>query len=144
MNTNSKMKLFNQLWNEIDFIYHEVALKLGLSDSAMMVLYSVCNIGDECMLSDITHSSGISKQTVNSALRKLETEDIIFLEPVGLKKKKVCLTEKGKEFVKNTVYKVIEIENSIFDSWRDDEWEKFIELNQRFVTALRSKAKELD
>lgn len=68
------MKRFNYLTTEIDAAYHEAALKLGLSDSAMLILYAICNSGDECPLSDIPHLSGISKQTVNSALRKLEHE----------------------------------------------------------------------
>lgn len=47
------MKRFNYLTTEIDAAYHEAALKLGLSDSAMLILYAICNSGDECPLSDI-------------------------------------------------------------------------------------------
>ena len=35
------MKRFNHLISEIDAVYHEAALKLGLSDSAMLILYTV-------------------------------------------------------------------------------------------------------
>ena len=35
------MKRFNYLLGEMDAVYHEMALKLGLSDSAMIILYTV-------------------------------------------------------------------------------------------------------
>lgn len=44
---------FNQLSTKIDAAYHEMSLKLGLSDSAMMILYSICIKGDSCLLQEI-------------------------------------------------------------------------------------------
>ena len=66
------MRRYNHLLGEIDGVYHEMSLKLGLSDSAMIVLYTICDSGSSCLLRDICRYSGLSKQTVNSALRKLE------------------------------------------------------------------------
>ncbi len=66
------MKRFNYLLGEMDAVYHEISLKLGMSDSAMIILYTICDIGDCCLLTEICRLSGLSKQTVNSALRKLE------------------------------------------------------------------------
>lgn len=140
---NSKIQMFNHLWNGIDAAYHEAALKLGLSDSAMLILYTICNNGEDCMLSDITRLSGISKQTVNSALRKLEADDIVYSELVGSRKKKICLTETGKEFAKNTVIKVIEIENKIYNSWNQEEWYLYYELTQRFLKKFKEATSEL-
>jgi len=140
---DSKMKIFNSLWNEIGVAYHEVALKLGLSDSAMMILYSICSNGNECLLSDIVSSTNISKQTVNSALRKLETDGIIYLELVGLRKKKVCLTEKGEGLVKDTVCKLISVENSIYNSWTEEECNLYLHLTQRFLTEFRKETQDL-
>lgn len=138
-----EMKRFNYLTAEIDAAYHEAAFKLGMSDSAMMILYAICNHGEECLLYDIIRLSGISKQTVNSSLRRLEDENIVYLEAFGGRKKKVCLTEKGKELVKNTVLRVIEIENEIFASWEEEERRLYIELTQRYLVAFKEKIKEL-
>lgn len=140
---NSTIKRFNYLTNEIGAVYHEAALKFGLSDSALLVLYTVCYNGEECLLSDITASSGISKQTVNSALRRLEADDIIYLTSTGGRKKTVCLTSKGKKFVKDTVLKVLVMENDIFNSWTEEERSTYIELTQRYLTNMKSKVKEL-
>lgn len=140
---NSKMKMFNHLWNEIDATYHEAALKLKLSDSAMIILYTICNNGDSCMIGDITRLSGISKQTINSSLRKLETDGIIYLELVGLRKKRVCLTEKGKCFAEDTVLKIINIENKIYNSWTKSELDLYLELTQRFLHDFENEIKKL-
>ena len=137
------LKRFNYLTNEIDAAYHEAALRLGLSDSAMLILYTVCNNGQECLLSDITKLSGISKQTLNSALRKLEGEGIVYLEIFSGKKKRICLTEKGKLLVENTVLKVIKIENDIFDSWTKEERKSYIALTERYLSSFKNKIKEL-
>lgn len=79
----------NYLTAEMDALYHQASLKIGLADSAMRVLYAIYDNGEWCMLSDIYKQSGISKQTVNSAIRKLEDEDILYLETFKGKLKKV-------------------------------------------------------
>lgn len=138
---NEQMQRFNLLTSEIDTAYHDAALKLGMSDSAMLVLYTLCSGGGECMLGDIT--SGASKQTINSALRKLESEGIVYLEAFEGRKKKVYLTEKGRQLARDTVRRVIEAENEIFASWSDEEKRIYIDLTQRYLTELKEKIKEL-
>lgn len=138
-----KLKRFNYLSGEIEAIYHEAALKFSLSDSAMLVLYAICNNGESCLLSDIIHLSGASKQTINSALRKLEAEGIVRLEAVNGKKKNVCLTKKGRELTDRTVIRLLDIENGIFDSWSLEEQEMYLALTQRYLTAFKEKVKEV-
>lgn len=139
---NAQVKHFNYLMNKVDATYHEAARKLGMSDSVMHILYTICNHGESCLLSDICNI-GISKQTINSAIRKLEAEKIVYLEQFGGKRKCVCLTEKGKEFVKQTVVHVIEAENEIFESWSKEELELYLELTQRYLQAFQKKIKTL-
>lgn len=138
-----QLKRFNYLSSEIEAVYHEAALKFGLSDSAMLVLYAICNNGESCLLSDIIHLSGTSKQTINSALRKLEAEGIVYLEAVNGKQKRVYLTKKGWELADHTVIRLLDIENSIYDSWSPEEMALYLTLTQRYLTALKEKIKEV-
>ena len=140
---HTDLKRFSCLTAEIDAVYHDAALRLGLSDSALMILYTVCTYGESCLLHDITRLSGVSKQTIHSALHKLADEGIVYLEPVSGRKKRVCLTETGKAFAEQTVLQVIEIENEIFDGWTEAEREMYIGLTQRYLSAFREKVKEL-
>ena len=41
--SNSEMIRFNNLNSEIFALYHEASVKLGLSDSAMQIFYTVCS-----------------------------------------------------------------------------------------------------
>ena len=141
--SSNDMKRYNHLCGEIEAVYHEMSLKLGLSDSAMAVLYSICIGGDSCLLQEICRQSGVSKQTINSAIRKLEAEGILYLESVNAKNKNVCLTEKGKLLAQSTAIKIIDIENSIFASWQTEDVEKYLELTERFLTSLQEETKKM-
>lgn len=141
--TSKDLKHFNHLITEMDAAYHDISLKLGLSDSAMSILYTICNYGESCLLQDICRQSGLSKQTINSALRKLETENILYLEMAGAKSKRVTLTDAGKALAQRTALQVIHTENEIFASWSREDVEKYLELTEDYLTALKEKAKQL-
>lgn len=133
----------NHMQTELDEAYHDAALKVGLSDSAMCVLYTICDIGDCCPLSEILRLSGASKQTINSALRKLEADGIVRLEAYSGRKKRVCLTDRGRDFIESTVVRIIEIENDILGSWSKEDRDKYFELTRRYLTAFKEKVSEL-
>ena len=58
----------NYLIEETDAVYHEIAVRLGLSDSVMLILYALEDAGGQIPLTTIYRQTGASKQTVNSAL----------------------------------------------------------------------------
>lgn len=134
-----ELRRFNLLTSEIDALYHEAALKIGLSDSAMKILYTICIHGDSCLLGDICRLSGTSKQTINSSIRKLEGDGIVYLAAHSGRKKMVCLTNQGKVMVAHTVAPLIEIENQIFASWTKEEQEQYIALTKRYLAVFRQK-----
>lgn len=83
INFEDMMHRVNCRASDPDSLYHQAALKLGLSDSVLFVLYPVYENDGRCPLNDIRKATNISKQTLNSAMRKLEHEDIIYLEQNG-------------------------------------------------------------
>ena len=119
MNKNHRDKIHkvNCLTNDLNSLYHQVALKFGMSDSAMFVLYMAYDKGGNCLLYDICNESGISKQTINSAVRKLENENIIYLEKIGGKTKRVCLTDEGEKYAQKTVARLFLAECNAFEAW---------------------------
>ena len=141
---SKELRRFNYLMGEIDAAYHEAALNLGLSDSAMRILYVLCGCGSfRCSLREVCLCSGLSKQTVNSALRKLEGEGLAFLEPIGTKGKDVCLTDAGQALAEGTVARLIAVEDAILGSWPAEDVEKYLSLAEQYLTAFREKAKHL-
>lgn len=94
---SKQLRRFNRLVGETDAVYHELANRLGLSDSAFQILYTLQSEDGACPLRDICAFSGLTKQTVNSALRKLEAEGSVTTESSGARHKTVTLTPKGAE-----------------------------------------------
>lgn len=140
----SEIRRYNRIIFQIDEVYHEIALKQGFSDSAMAILYALSENDGKCLLTDLIRYSGVNKQTINSALRKLEKEDIVYLESAGGKSKRACLTEKGFTTVRATVDKVIEAEKNIYDSWSRSEWELYVRLTERYLEQIRTVMKGIE
>lgn len=136
------VKRYSYLANEMEALYHEASLKCGISDSAMKILYAVCMYGEECPVSEIVRTSGISKQTINSSLRKLESDGILYLKSAGGKKKTAILTDKGKELSERSAMKVLNTEIEILNSWTPEEKAAYITLTEKFLNDFREKVKE--
>ena len=141
---NQINKRYNHLLTETDSAYHEIFQKLGISDSTATILYVLQNSDGMCLLSNIRSVSGIPKQTLNSALRKLESEGMVFLKAADGKKKYVCLTEKGKYLSENTIQKVIVIENEILEEWTETERQMYIDLAEKYLNGLKAKMKKIE
>lgn len=134
---SKELKRCNYLLSETESAYHEAASRLGLPESSMIVLYAICNVGTSCPLRDICRSAGVSKQTINSALRRLEAEGIVYLENTDGRNKTVCLTEKGQTLAGRTAAKIIAIENDIFASWKKEDVNQYLVLTERYLHDFR-------
>ena len=141
--TSKDMKRYNHLIGEIDAVYHEISVKLGMSDSATRILYTICDNEGQCPLQEICYRSGLSKQTVNSAIRKLEKEGIVYLEPIYSKNKNVCFTNQGRKLAEHTVVQIIYAENEIFASWPREDMEHYLELTKRYLADITEKSKHI-
>lgn len=139
----SEARRYNRLISEIDEVYHEVAIRQGFSDSAMAILYALSDNNGQCRLSELIKQSGVNKQTINSALRKLEKDDIVYLERIAGKSKRVCLTEKGFYTIHETVERILDVEKKIYSSWSREEWKLYVQLTERYLCQLREEMKEI-
>ena len=133
----------NYLITETDAVYHEIARRLGVSDSTMLILYVLTDAGGSCPLSAIYGQTGLSKQTINSALRKLEADGTVYLCPADKKSKIVCLTDAGRTLAARTAGQVLEMENAIYTAWPQDELEAYLALTEKYVRCLRQKLDSL-
>ena len=140
---SNQLRRFSRLVGETDAAYHEIAQRLGLSDSAFQILYTLYDEGGACPLRDICAYSGLTKQTVNSALRKLERENRVRTASSDARHKTVALTPEGAALAERTVAQVIAIENDILGSWPEPELERYLQLTEDYLVALRERAGEV-
>ena len=133
----------NYLTTEMGSLYHQISLKIGVSDSVGTVLYAIYDAGNVCLLSDIYKKSGISKQTIHSAIRSLEANGILYLESYSGRAKRVVLTDLGKEYVQKTAAQIYRAEMDAFETWTEAEISTYIRLMGKYVACFRQKVQSL-
>ena len=132
-----KTEQYTYLAGEINALYHEAAVKMGISDSVQNILYVLCEKGGKCLQSEISKLTGISRQTINSAIRKLEKEGIVYLKQGKGRNTILCLTEKGKKFSSEKILPLHEIENKIWNEWTAEEQQQYLTLTKKYRDGLK-------
>lgn len=135
---------YNLINAEIDSIFHEAAGRMHMSDSEMNIYYTIYLQGSGCPQSDLYKGTGMAKTTVNSAIRKMEKNGMLYLKKSDGRSTNVYLTDKGREVCDNSAGKIIAMERRMFAGWSEEEKKTFIALNQRIVAALREALKTIE
>lgn len=141
--SEAAIRRINYLASEMDALYHQASLRLNISDSVSIVLYTIYDKGDGCLLSDVYKSSGISKQTVNSAIRGLERDGILTLTAYTGRSKQIRLTPKGMDYLQTTAARLAEAEKRAFDAWTDAEICAYVGMAERYVEAFRTEIQKI-
>lgn len=133
----------NCLAADLDALYHKAALKLGISDNILLVLYLLYANNGEKLLNDIRKEANMNKQTLNSSIRKLEIDGILVLEQHDNKMKKVILTKKGIEFTEQNISRLYNTEIEILQNWDDEDIFKYIDLMKKYNDDFRKKIEKM-
>ena len=141
--TNELLRNFNRIDKEFNDIYHEVAVKMGISDSAFSIFYILHDLGDGCLQKDICYEAFANKQTVNSSIRKLEREGYLYLKHGRGRDKHIFLTETGRQFVERYIVPVVQKENAAFTALQPEEQEELLRLTKIYIESLKEKLNEL-
>lgn len=136
-------KEFNEILGRIDNGYHEAALKLGLSDSELDILYVLAAHDHMCLQSTLYKETWMTRSTVNSAIKKMEREGFLYLTAGEGRNTCVHITDEGQRRMDETVFKLIAVENEIYESWTEEERKIFIRLNRDYAEKLSQKVKNL-
>ena len=138
-----KAAQYTFLAGEINALYHEAAVKMGISDSVQNILYALCERKGRSSQSDISRMTGISRQTINSAISKLKSDGIVRLEQGSGRSTIVCLTENGERFAAEKIYPLFEAENKIWNEWTEDEQRQYLELTKKYCDSLKRHLKTI-
>lgn len=137
------IRRINQLTTELESLYHLASAKLGMADSVSIVMYALYQAGGECLLADIYKESGISKQTINSALRKLEAEGMVTLAQHSGRAKKVIQTDAGKSYAQATTARLVEAEAAAFAAWTEEDFRICSQLMSSYADSFRQQIEKL-
>lgn len=133
MKLNEQNARFSYTYKKYDELYHNVAQKYGLSDTALWLLYLICREEEPCTQNYLAEELYIPKQTVNSAITKLARDGYVELvqRPGPRNSKAVCLTTYGQEQCAKYVVPLIEAENRAFARMTEDEQQLLLSLYEK-------------
>ena len=131
---------FNRETKKLDDVYRSAAKSCGISECAFWILYTLRVEEKSFTQAEICEFLIEPKQTVNSALKKLEAEGYLTLSAgADQRSKRVCLTEKGERFVKAHVDRVPEAEAAALGAMTAAERDELIRLTGRYRVLFAQK-----
>lgn len=136
---DDELRSFNLALAGIQGLYHEACVRLGLSDSASHVLYSLAMFGEGCTPRDVYRSFGVSRQTVHSAVSVLVRQGIVFLQKGPGRGQRIYLTEKGHALVRARIVPLISLENALLGSWPEEDRRELLRLLRKYRDDLRGR-----
>lgn len=133
-----RLSLYNSIVKENDEIYRMAARRVELPDAAFWILYILRESEIPLTQSEICSSIYMPKQTVNSALKKLETEGYIEQKAGDDRRRKLLsFTEKGEMLAQKTIDRVLFAEQNAFAQLPEKEQEAFLQLFRKYTDLLR-------
>ncbi len=141
MKTNrpkERLTEYNDIIKENDHIYDRLARILGLSQCGFWILYALRAENTPLIQSELCAGLYLPKQTINSALKKMEKEG--YLELVrgrDQRSKQILLTAKGTRLCERTVDQVIRIEQDAFEGLSCKEQDAFLSLFHKYTDLLK-------
>ncbi|MCR4673339.1 MAG: MarR family transcriptional regulator [Lachnospiraceae bacterium] len=138
-----KFRELNSLMEGTDVLYHRAAKSLGISDAELYIYYSLLERGGACPQRDLYKETGISRSTVNSAVKRMEKDGCLRINAIDGRSTRAELTPEGSRRAMKTAGRIIEIENAIYESFPVEDIRKMIELNRIFMERFAAEVKKL-
>lgn len=144
MNIIHFMKQIEQLRKEQDAIYHSVAARCGLSDSAMWVLYMVSEPDAVYTQQELCREYFYPKQTINTTIAHLVKSGYVILKaiPGTRNQKKILLTETGKALAASTTDLLREAESCAYGRLSGEELASYWKMTEKLTAALREETQK--
>lgn len=131
----SYVNRFNELYKKCNDLTRSVARQLNISECALWILSSLAVTDTPLTQSNLGQQLSQPRQTIHSAIKTLESKEIIQLVSLegNQKEKQVVLTNLGEQYVQSNIMPVLEAERAIFARMGKKESEELIRLMQKYV-----------
>ncbi len=138
--------LIDKQLKEQEAVYHNAAVKFGLSDSAMWILYMITGQRADVTQQVLCRQSSFAKQTINTAISNLVKNGYVSLEPISGAKnqKRIILTEKGRELTKSTTDILRGAEERAYSCLSEDELDVYLKMTEKITSSLRREIQTIE
>lgn len=134
---------FWKAWGQTNSIYSDWANSKNINYYELFVLYALDN-NKAMTQKKICDYTGLVKQTVNSVIKTLKSNEYILLSSnlEDGREKPVTLTENGKKYAKKLLTPLYDLENSVFKIMGSDRAEQMIESIMLFNTIFKKEMED--
>lgn len=132
------LRAYNELFRKENELYHHVADRLGLSDSAFNILYAIYDSDLGCTQKEICTFTGLPKQTVHSSIRKMVEQGYLYTKAQG-KVVRVYFTDTGHVLAKRCIEPIQAAEEAAFGVMSKQECDEFLRLFTLYLKGLQDK-----
>ena len=134
---------YNKETKRLDDLYRCAAKQCGISECAFWILYTLRAEERQFTQAEICEFLIEPKQTVHSALKKLEAEGYLArTSGADLRSKHVALTEKGEQFARAWIDRVLEAEAAALCAMPEAERAAFVRGLHLFCRLLEERLRE--
>ncbi len=136
---SGQFNMLNQLYKQSEEIYHDFSVRCGLSDSSLWLLYALNDAEKPLTQAEICGEWSISKQTLNSAIKKMKDGGYITLESIDTNKKTkhIVLTPSGYELAQQTAGSMAQAERQALADLTNEEREMLVSLSEKHLNFLK-------
>ena len=122
-----------------------MAVKYGLSDTVLWVLYQVSEGDRDLTQQDLCRQNCFAKQTVNTAVNSLVKQGFLELIPIqGTRNhKKLRLTQTGRELANRTTRNLKRAEENAYGRLTEAELQAYLNITSRLNTQLREEMEKI-
>ena len=132
----SDLKELNSLYKEWFEIYHKISAKLGLSDSEFLIIYALVELKLNRQ-KDIADYYCVSKQTINSAVKKLVKTGIIELKQAKGRDMQIIFTQAGKSFAQEKIIPIVNVEKNALVAMGPKESQELLRLTRKHLDIFK-------
>lgn len=140
---SQKQNELNRLNKALSEFYHDICIQIGVSDSVFDIFYAIIVLGDGCCQKDICDYAFTSKQTIHSAIHRLEKEGFLYLKSAKGREMQIFLTPKGASFAEEKIVPIIDAENQVCSAMDSKELDTLLLLTEQYLCRLRAQAEKL-
>lgn len=138
MTIQEALRRYNQQIKREDDLYRQAARRLDLPEATLWILYALRDTEEQLTQKDLTGAMLQSKQSVNSALKRMEADGLVVLtpDPENRTRKYICLTDAGEALAQRTVDRLRTAEFAAMDAFSQEECECFLSLYAKWNKML--------
>ncbi|MBC2857122.1 MarR family transcriptional regulator [Cetobacterium sp. 2A] len=135
----------NRLYKKGNDRYYETALKLGISNSALMIFYGLYYAGRSCTQKELCDTWHLKKQTLHSALNQLIKSGDVYTESLSKNSriKSIVLTEKGRDLYEKSTVSFLQAEERAFERLTLEERNMLLELTTKHTSYIQEESEAL-